>query len=303
MGITAFPNGLSSNGVPIFGNGSQDISGNTYFVENNSGSDSNDGKSWEKPFKTLARAVTISNLDITGTFAARRNTIYYVADTETAALVVFPNKCDVIGVGSYDANTKPGITGHHVPVNSGNYGTRFINVWFKATAVASPIVTLASTSGGCQFINCTFDGVVGTVTSGILATASTNLRVVDCTFMGGFATSYISFGAGQTLRPEILRNKMNGAVAAGIVVASDTTAAYGGWIVGNCIQAGTITIDDNSDLFYVMDNELISAGVGATVGTMADAMQCDINVFRASGNRLACSNVCGIVVPPVDSTT
>jgi phage-related protein len=95
---------------------------------------------------------------------------------------------------------------------------------------------------------------------------------------------------------------MGDGAAVGILITSATTT-WRSVIKDNFIQAGTITIDDNTDLFYIIGNDLISSAVGATVGTMANEMQCDINVFRASGNRLACSNVCGIVVPPVDSTT
>lgn len=301
MGITRFPHGVSSFGVPIFGSG-QDISGTTYFVDNNYGNDSNDGFSWEQPLKTLAAATTLNNADIArgSDRWARRNTIYYAADTETATLVAFPNKCDVIGVGSYDANTMPGITGHHAPVNASNYGTRFFNVWFKATAVASPVVTLASTSSGIQFIGCMFDGVAGTVTSGILATAAPNLRVINCDFMGAFATSCVSFGTGAMLRPEIRECRMNGAAAAGIIVASGTTAAYGGYITDNYIQAVGLCIDENSDKFYIVNNTCLSDVASTTTATLAEVI--DSNVALSAGNTISCGDVKNTPYPVVDST-
>lgn len=278
--------------------------GVAYFVDNNDGSDSNDGLSWETPYKTLAKAVSVNNTNIASGKAtwAKRNVIYYSADTETADLVVFPNKCDVVGCGSYDANSKAGITGNHVPVNTGNYGTRFFNIWFKAPADASPIVTLASSTSGCQFIGCTFSATA-TTTIGIQATASPFLKVIGCRFEGAFVTAAISIAAGEAGGTEIVDNDILQSAAVGILVNSGTTTSWPGIIKRNFIQAATITIDENADLFYVIGNDLISAAAGGTVGTMADAMQCDINVFRASDNRLACSNVCGIVVPPVDSTT
>lgn len=304
MGFTNFPHGITSFGVPIFGSGQRDISGSTYFVDNNCGSDSNDGSSWERCFKTLAKAVAVSNVDIArgSDRWARRNTIYYCADTETADLVAFPNKCDVIGVGSYDSNKKPGITGNHVPVNSGNWGSRFINIWFKAPADASPIVTLASTTGGCEFHGCTFDATA-TTTIGIQATASPFLKIYGCRFQGAYATAAISIAKGEAGSTEIVGNDIMQSAAVGILINSQTTCSWPSTIKDNLIQAATITIDDNSDLFYITGNELISAAAGATVGTMADEMQCDLNVFRASNNRLACSNVCGVAVPPVDTTT
>jgi hypothetical protein len=285
MGITNFKYGLASQGVPLYGSG-QDISGSTYFVDNNSGSDSNDGLTWESAFKTLAYATTISNLDIArgSDRWARRNTIYYCADTETATLTAFPNKCDVIGVGSYDANSKPGITGNHAPVNTGNYGTRFFNIWFKSPAVASPIITLASTSSGIQFHGCTFDGSAGTVTSAILATASPFLKVIDCEMFGAFATSYISFGAGVAASTKISGNMMTGSAGIGIIVASNTTSSYPSVVKDNIIVItdNSLCIDDDSDLFYYVDNRLMNQG---TVTAWAHhTAVADVNADFAVGN-------------------
>lgn len=303
MGGYSFGAGVPTwNGIPMIGSG-QDFSGSTYFVDGNSGSDGNTGKSYEKPFKTLAKAFAVSHADIArgADRWARRNTIYISGDTFDENLVVFPQKTDVIGLGSYDANPRAGIKGVHAPVNSA-IGTRFFNIHWKAEATASPMITLASDSGGIEFYNCVFDGVVGTVTTGITATASTFLHVEDCQFWGVFATAAISIATGDAVRTEIIGNRITDATV-GILINSGTTFSYGCIIDNNIISVATITIDDNSDLAVVTRNELISAGAGATVGTMANAMQCDINVFKASNNRLACSNVCGVVVPPVDTTT
>jgi hypothetical protein len=273
-----------------------DISGSTYFVDNNSGSDSNDGSSWERAFKTLARAVTISNLDIArgSDRWARRNTIYYCADTETADLVAFPNKCDVIGCGSYDANTKPGITGNHVPVNSGNYGTRFINVWFKAPADASPIVTLASTSSGIQFINYTFSATA-TTTIGIQATACPFLKVIGCRFEGAFTTSYITLGAGEAGGTEIMDNVMVDAAAAAIIIDASTTTSWAGVIKGNFIAAATFCIDDNSDKFYIVGNHMVSLDDDYATGL-------DVNAALCVGNWFTAPNVSS-QYPAEDTTT
>ena len=300
MGYTNFPNGVTSFGIPLPSAG-RDISGSTYFVDNNSGLDSNDGSSWEKAFKTLAKAVTISNLDIArgSDRWARRNTIYYCADTETADLVAFPNKCDVIGCGSYDANDKPGITGNHVPVNSGNYGTRFINIWFKAPADASPIVTLASTTSGCQFIDCVFSATA-TTTIGIQATASPFLKVKGCRFEGAFVTSYITFGTGEAGGTEIAYNTMVDAAASGIVVGSGMTSSWGSTIHDNFISAAVMTINDDSNttgLFYVYRNDIVSAADATTLFVAG----IDINLARSANNFFTAKDV-ATVYPILDTT-
>lgn len=295
MGLTNFPNGISTPVVvgssPVY-----DGSGSVYFVDNNSGSDSNDGSSWDKAFKTLARAVTISNLDIArgSDRWARRNAIYYCADTETADLVAFPNKCDVIGCGSYDANDKPGITGNHVPVNAGNYGTRFINIWFKAPADASPIVTLASTSSGIQFIDCVFSATA-TTTIGIQATASPFLKVRNCRFEGAFVTSYITFGAGEAGGTEITGNNMVDSAAAGIVVNSATTCSWASFIKENFIEATALVLDENADLFYIVGNYIVEL-------TDDYATALDVNSARCVGNWITTPNVSS-PYPVLDTTT
>jgi hypothetical protein len=260
--------------------------GREFFVAGNWGSDSNEGDSWDAPFLTLAAAITANNADVAADKYgwATRNRIYISADTTTETLVAFPNKCDVIGVGSYDANDKPGITGLHAPVNAGNYGTRFYNIWFKATAVASPIVTLASTSSGCQFIGCTFDGAAGTTTMGISATASPFLKVIDCEFFGPFATGYILFGAGEAASTVIEGCKMGGSSGYGVKFTSTTTSSYPSYVKDNIISVVTtgIVLDDDSDLIYTVGNRGANA---ATLNNYAGRTGiCDLNEDRAIDN-------------------
>lgn len=252
--------------------------GMDYFVDNNYGSDGNTGLSWETPYKTLAKAVTISNANIAADARyyrrgfASRNRIYYRADTETATLVAFPNKCDVIGVGSYDANSKPGISGNHAPVNTGNYGTRFINIWFKGVAAATPIVDLVSSSSGIQFIGCTFDGAAGTVTYAIRATASPFLKVIGCDIFGPFATGYIAFGTGDTAGTVIEGNWMHGSAGLGIATVTGTTSSYQTLVKDNVISTTStgLCVDDEANgsagILYLVGNRFMN---GATLTNYA----------------------------------
>jgi hypothetical protein len=294
MGMTNYPHGIKSMGIPILGQG-QDISGNTWFVDGNMGNDSNDGKSWETAYLTLAKAFAVSHADIANSAQkhwARRNTIYIAGDTFSETLAAFPQKTDVIGVGSYDANPRAGITGHHAPVNSA-VGTRFYNIHWKATATASPIITLASDSAGMEFYNCVFDGVVGTVTTGITATASTFLTVKDCQFWGGFATSSISFGAGALVYCNIEGNKIVGSAGTGIVANASTTCVYGGFIGNNFIQSTGVCINDASSKFWVYNNRVITATAQGTAG--AGAIVAGAKMML--DNRISCSDVANAIVP------
>lgn len=260
--------------------------GKTYYVSDNFGLDTNDGSSWDKAFKTIAAAVTASNASIAANSKGwdARNIIYISGATFVEDLVVFPNKCDMIGVGSYDANSQPGITGNHVPVNAGNYGTRFINVRFQAPADAAPIVTLASSSSGVQFIECTFHATA-TTTIGIQATASPFLKVINCRFEGAFVTSYITFGTGEAGATEIIGNIMQDGAAGGIIIGAGTTASWRGMIRGNFIQCAGKFIDTQAtSVFNVVGNDCISA---AALGSSSYV----IDLTYAVGNRVTGNDV------------
>ena len=287
-GVGGGPLSLDSNGAII----RQGI-GREFFVAGNWGVDTNDGSSWDKAFKTLAAAITANNADVAADKYgwATRNRIYLSADTTTETLVAFPNKCDVIGVGSYDANDKPGITGHHAPVNAGNYGTRWFNIWFKATATASPIMTLANTTSGCQCIGCTFDGAAGTVTLGISAVASPFLKVIDCEFFGPFATGYVLFGAGEAAGTLIEDCKMSGSSGYGIKATSTMTSSYPSYWKNNIVSVATtgIVLDDDADLVYTVGNR------GANAATLTNYAGrtgiCDLNEDRAIDNILTGADI------------
>ena len=273
--------------------------GREFFVSNNFGSDSNEGDSWDAPFLTLAAAITANNADVAADKYGwdTRNRIYLTSGPTTETLVAFPNKCDVIGVGSYDANDMPGITGNHAPVNAGNYGTRFYNIFFHGAAVAGPIVTLASTSSGIQFIGCVFDAPVSgtTNTRAILATASPFLKVINCTFRGPFSSDYITFGTGEAGGTQIVGNLMQDGADNGIMIGAGTTASWRGLIMGNLIQCADKFIDTQAtSVFNVVDNVCIS---GEALGSSSYV----IDLTYAVGNRVTGNGV-SATIPVIPAT-
>ena len=248
----------------------------------------------DHPFSTLAEAIAASDTSIALTanrWWARRNRIYACGDTLTEDLVKFPTKCDVIGVGSYDGNTQCGLYGHHAPVGE-CYGARFYNIHFKAKAHASPVITLTNETSGLQLHGCLFDGTAGTMTSGILATASPFLVVDDCDFVGTFATSYITFGAGEAGRTRITNNRMLGTAAKGIVAPAQTTASWMPLIQGNTIMATGKPIEDAANVFFVVNNRLMT---DINIATTTDGYSFDLS--QACGNILTGLNGVARTVP------
>ena len=77
MGLTNFPNGITSFGVPVFGGGMV-TQGNSFFVKPSTGNDGNDGKSPETSFKTLTKALAAC-------VANQNDTVYLFSESNTAA--------------------------------------------------------------------------------------------------------------------------------------------------------------------------------------------------------------------------
>lgn len=267
--------------------------GGVYYVDGNVAATG--GGSPDHPYATLAEAVIASDAAMAlsaNRWWARRNKIYACGDTLTEDLVKFPTKCDVIGCGSYNGNANYlGLSGMHVPVGE-SYGTRFFNVMFVAHAHAAPVITLTNATSGLELHHCIIDGNAGTMTSGILATASPFLVVDDCDFVGTFVTSYITFGAGEAGRTKITNNRMLGVAAKGIVVPGTTTASWKPIIQDNTIAATGDPIEDASNLFYVVNNRLLT---DANIATTTDGYT--FNLALACGNILTGASGVATTVP------
>ncbi|KKK97345.1 hypothetical protein LCGC14_2653690 [marine sediment metagenome] len=263
--------------------------GTVYYCDGNFGADTNDGLSWDTPFKTLAVAFAASHADIgRGSDRwARRNTIYIAGDSFEENLVILPQKTDVIGVGSY--NGQPGganILGNHVPVNAG-MGCRFYNVGFESVT-AGIIMTLTGACWGVQFHNCEFRAIgTLTATQAIKATACASMIVKDCNFLGGFTGDVIEIGAGQIAGMKLIGNTITGGANDGIRIIGVATISTGrrGTIADNFIQVAAITLDTRTvSVFNVYNNQLISANNTGGTAFVIDLTFASGNYFTGGNN-------------------
>lgn len=286
--MTTFPDQVYDlGGRPVFG-GQPDGSGTTYFVDNNSGLDTNDGKSWEHALKTLSRAQVLSDLDIArgSDRWARRNTIYFAGDRLTEDLVLFPNKCDVIGVGSCDSFKGGAIVGNHVP--TAGTGTRFYNMGFEPGAAADMFTFATGAVSGIEFHGCEFRATYGayTAVSAIDTTNCFGLKVKNCEFRGAFSGDVIDIGAGAVNHMVIADNLIVGGANDGIVVTGTTTITGGQMaaIRNNDIYVNNITISDGADstIMVVENNCVTPAAYGATSHVITVAFAAD-NYVTANG--------------------
>jgi hypothetical protein len=248
-----------------------------FYVDGNNGVDTNDGKSWDTAFKTMAVAFAANNASIAANAKgwAARNKIFVKSDNKEAnkeTLITLPNKCDVIGCGSYDHRSYPVFIGNHV-IGAGAYmGTRFINVGFQSLAAGGVIFTVPTTTSGLAFIGCHFDGRGTTpATKAIVATAVEQLSIIKCDFIGKYSTTTIELGAGATRNLRILENYIESGAIGITVNASLTCADAIGFIDRNTFAVVTLVIDDNSSKLSCNDNR----GFTAAAKEIATVMDCN----------------------------
>lgn len=262
-----------------------------YFVEANIGDDDNDGLSWDTAFKTLTVAFVASDVSIaldSGIGYASRNKIYYRGDNNEAAaetLTTLPNKCDVIGVGSYDHKTHPWLIGNHVIDGETYMGTRFFNVGFRSPAAGGVIFTAPGTVSGLKFIGCQFDGdstIVATI--GLLATSVESLEVIGCEFKGKFSTTAISIATGVGLAMHIWDNFIESGAVGVLINAGYTCAAAVGSILRNTFMCTTFLMDDNSNKVQFGNN----SGSTESDGKLLSCL--DYNADLAFSNKFSCGS-------------
>lgn len=261
--------------------------GTTYYVDVNAGADTNDGLSWEYPLQTLAAAIVLSNANIAAGASgwANRNRIFYKGDNAEAAaetLITLPNKCDVIGVGSYDHRDTPMMIGNHL-IGAGAYmGTRFINMGFLSPAAGGAIFTVPTTTSGLCFIGCVFDGrstVAATI--GLSLTAVEQAKVIGCRFIGKFSTEAIYIGTGESRALLIEGNHIESGAIGIAVHASATCSDARAMILNNVFDVVTLVVDDNSDKFLIGGNR------GRTSANGTVALTIDYNAVFAYDNIFA----------------
>jgi hypothetical protein len=275
----------------------------TYYVDGNvaaTGTGSPD-----HPFATLTEAFTASNAAIrlsANRWWARRNRIFVCGDGLEEDLTTIPEKCDVIGCG-YDIYPFPRIIGHHhiaVIATTGAKGCRFINMgWICDDAAA--LFTFPAIVHGLQFIG----GMMVPLSTGstiaisltdIAAVVIDGVRIINSGGGNGVFAEGIKLAGTQG--HEVVIKNCDIYATEGIHVTA--TATTGGIICDNYIYATALTVNDESSLFRVINNRLITAantGEDALLGVVA-------NKKLACGNKLTGSaSVQNADYPFIDQST
>lgn len=229
-----------------------------YFVNNITGDDDNDGLSWTTPFKTISKAITVSEavrtaLATNNTYV--RNQIYVQGiGIAYAAITALPNYCDIIGVG---ANPKGNGTGIVMIGANGADG-------IAGTARGLRLCNLQFISGGAfwcaDFVNlfrstienCAFQATTAATDGGLrFSGASGGVDIINCWWKGsGDVINKVGIQAQGTHFNECLIEGCNiGGTTAGILI--DSTVKNGDQTlvrnnhIGDTGKGCVTAIDDN----------------------------------------------------------
>jgi hypothetical protein len=246
------------------------------------------GGSPDHPFATIAEAIAASNASIGlagNRWWARRNRIFVCGDGISEDLTILPEKCDIIGCGS-DVYPFPRVIGHHI-IALAKVACRFINMGFQADA-ATPLFVIPAGSHGLQFLGGLMTPAVGGSTRAIQMTDTA------CVVVDGLKIQY-NIGGGifaegmsilGTVGHEIEIKNSDIYATEGIHIAAGN-GCTGSIIKKNNIYATALTVNDESLLFRVVDNQLVTAAV---VNIAAGALGIVCNEHLASGNKLGGAN-------------
>ena len=206
MGLTNFPNGISSMGVPIpFG-----VFRKIFFVHSVSGSDGNTGLSTTKALATVNKAISLVTAD--------KNDLIVLMSGHAEALtatsfVVGKAGVTIIGegTGSLMPTFTTAVVGGVVEITAANAVVGNIKLLCNYTGGSTNAVTVAA---GADY--CTLDGIVARDTLNSkewlihvsVATTVTDLNIINCDFIGltgGTGSNSILF-AGTSSNVRILDN-------------------------------------------------------------------------------------------------
>lgn len=193
MGLTNYPNGLASFGMPVLPGAGRVYGGKAYFVcnrTNANGSNGNDGLSPGRPFSTLAYAVT--------QVTANNDDVIYVMEGHAEA---------ISGAASITAP----VSGFSI-VGLGNGRKRPVFTWGTATTATWTIASANVSIQNCVFVGTGVDAVVT-----MFAVTGDDCEFVGNEFEIADATNQVALGITLTGvdRFRFIGNHVHGTLNAG----------------------------------------------------------------------------------------
>jgi hypothetical protein len=244
------------------------------FVDGQTGSDSNDGTTFESPFATIAAAITKANAAINWSTWGPRINIYIAPDKYAENLTSLPYGANLIGLGdAWDVDGERGVTiqpASGSPVDcTAIINSRIQNICFKSPDTSA--VFQADTLNRNVILDCFFAGAPGvspTTTRGIeTVTDMTGNKISNCHFID-------------------IRN--------GMYLVSDNTSSK--QVTGNLIENCNITGGDQTGIYFhancdptntIINNCNIGGG-GSTLALGLDDNTGLVHVYNTNFQASAC---------------
>jgi len=314
MGITKFPAGISSQGVPVIG-GSYYTTGTVFFVDSVTGSNGNSGTDKDHPFATIDYAVgrcTANKGDVIIVMPNHTETV-----TEAGGLDLDVAGITVVGLGS--AAVRPIInlttaTTADIDVDAANITLRNVRIDMTGiTAVAAGIDINASgfTLEDCDILMADSTGVA--LVGAVLAPGLDNVTIRNNVFhglgaSGGAGTAAITTDASAS-GCDFLTVEGNHFSGWYVTSCLNQTCAGEGWLIVNnhfenfsdtgaaptCVTFGATGSDNHGTLAY----NTFRCGTSGSFGTMLDGgIYGDLGCFENYGGTMT-DDMSGILCPIV----
>jgi hypothetical protein len=247
MGLTRFPNGVSSFGIPVIGSGSLMTTGNIFFVDSGSsgGADGNAATNPESPAITLDAAIgkcTANNGDIIFVMPGHAESIAATDITMDVAGV------SVIGLGRGDARPTftfaatgstiamsaastrisnvvlvPGIGAVASGITASGVASEIDNVEFKPDAAFEFTDMIRLTGSRSIIRDCVLRGLNGTAGAiGISLNGCDQCIITRNIVVGEFSTGCIENVTDETLQVTITHNMVSNQGSAGTITMDGT---------------------------------------------------------------------------------
>ena len=244
-----------------------------YFVNNISGSDSNDGESWDGAFATISQAVTAANADRvlpSGTTNDYLRNQIFIAGTGTAysAITALPSYCDIIGVGADPSGNGAGIprigadtgTSEGVLLTATVRGLNFYNLQFQAGTGGYAFKGTNMFRSG--FYNCVFatnGSPGGAPAAGFEMGIAGGVTMRDCLWLNQSSTAN-QFTVGVNITSTHFHgcrfeNCLIGGDT-GVAIASTCVNGWSSWFkdcyIGQLSETCAIGVDDNATTGHIL---------------------------------------------------
>jgi len=246
MSLTRFPNGLSSFGMPVLGNGSLTTTGNVFFVHNSTGSDGNSGEDPDHPFSTLDYAVgkcTADKGDIIILMPGSNESV-----TSTIAVDVAGISIVGLGHGARRPRLTQGTSSSDNVMEVSVSSIYIENIYFVGSTTGTNEVFIDVAGDDFTCYNCRFDQNTKNLNAVTIATGGQDDVTFDgCKFYGVAAGANGAIWTEGSLSRLTIRNcyfNYEGSAGCDDAVIAISTGSVAGALIENCRTVGLVNGED-----------------------------------------------------------